>query len=181
MSKPSYVTPKPSTEQPLQCIGQVFLDRRYGQTIPTWFTNHLAVPTHAQIRDFINRIESFYAAHTDAEILEFNRIEEKKWHEEITAPIPAKPRIPKPGYVYLMSSSQGHYKIGYSIDPDNRHRMLSIELPFSIAIVCVIKTDDMKALEKELHNRFSDKRLSGEWFALVTADVEYIQSLAVQK
>lgn len=85
----------------------------------------------------------------------------------------------KSGYVYLIESSHGVYKIGLSRDPQNRIATFGILLPFPVEFVCLIQTDDMRALETQLHTRYADKRINGEWFALDTADVEYIKSLAV--
>jgi hypothetical protein len=51
-------------------------------------------------------------------------------------------------------------------------------LPFEVEYVCLIKTDDMYALEKQLQREYSDKNIKGEWFALSPADVEYIKGLA---
>lgn len=84
------------------------------------------------------------------------------------------------GYVYLVRGETNPitYKIGFTKDIKNRIKTFSVKLPFPIEFVCAIKTDDMIVLETELHKRFADKRLDGEWFDLSSEDVEYIRGLA---
>lgn len=83
------------------------------------------------------------------------------------------------GYVYLIKSQfDAYYKIGRAVNPEKRMRTFNVKLPFKVEFVCVIKTEDMYALETELHRRFKAKHIEGEWFALDAADVEYIKSLA---
>lgn len=85
----------------------------------------------------------------------------------------------KQGYVYLTQSPSGAYKIGLTAKPEDRAYTFGVKLPFEIEFLALIHTDNMWALETELHQRFSDKRLNGsEFFALAAEDVQYIQSLA---
>lgn len=84
----------------------------------------------------------------------------------------------KAGFVYLVQSPTGYYKIGRTSDPNNRMKTFSVKLPFEVSYVCVIETVDMKALEASLHEQFAGKRASGEWFALDAEDVEYIKDMA---
>lgn len=86
-----------------------------------------------------------------------------------------------PGYVYLLLAESGHYKIGRTSDPENRAKTFGVKLPFRVEYECVIKTNEMVGLEKELHKKFDAKRIDGEWFALSNDDVEYIKSLAGTK
>jgi hypothetical protein len=84
---------------------------------------------------------------------------------------------PNPGYVYLIKNSEGHYKIGKSVNPSKRIESLGVVLPFPIEAVHIISSNRMSKLEKELHGRFEDKHIAGEWFELTQDDVEYIKSL----
>lgn len=95
-------------------------------------------------------------------------------------PPPVLPRMIDPsGYVYLLKSpSKSLYKIGYTAKPDNRLATFKNKLPFNVQYVCLIKSDDMRTLEKRLHRKFADKRSDGEWFALTVTDVAYIKALA---
>ena len=95
---------------------------------------------------------------------------------------PAPPKAePKPGYIYLVASSNGTYNIGRTAAPDKRMQLFRVKLPFDVELECVIKTSDMLGLERELHKRFADKRVNGEWFALSPEDVEYIKSLVAKE
>lgn len=85
---------------------------------------------------------------------------------------------PRSGYVYLLQSPTGFYKIGRAINPANRLKTFSVHLPFEVEYICLIQTDDMIGLELELHRRFAAKRGNGEWFALDDADVAYVKGLA---
>lgn len=81
------------------------------------------------------------------------------------------------GHVYLMRDrSNGHTKIGKSIDPGYREKTLrsdkkEIELLFNKLVL------KMKHTEDYLHERFKDKRLEGEWFDLSNAEIEEAKSL----
>lgn len=81
------------------------------------------------------------------------------------------------GYVYLVASPSGHYKIGRTRDIHDRMRTFEVKLPFEPRLEHTIKTSDCVALETELHHRFEAKRVNGEWFALSPGDVQYIKSL----
>lgn len=87
---------------------------------------------------------------------------------------------PKHGFVYLIQSPTGSYKIGRTKDPTDRMRTFSVKLPFEVDYVCTIETADMYALERELHQRYASKRINGEWFMLDSGDVAAIQGVAVQ-
>jgi hypothetical protein len=81
------------------------------------------------------------------------------------------------GYVYLLQSPQGAFKIGKTINPKSRYQTFKTSLPFKVDYICLIKTNRMSELEKELHQKFTDKRINGEWFSLSSNDVIYIMSL----
>lgn len=82
------------------------------------------------------------------------------------------------GFVYLIQSPTGAYKIGRTTNPNDRMKTFSVKLPFEVDYVCVIQTDDMYGLESQLHNKFAKNRVNGEWFALTPDEVEYIKGLA---
>ena len=83
------------------------------------------------------------------------------------------------GYVYLLSSPFGFYKIGCSTKPKNRLMTFGVQLPFEVDCLCTIYTGDMYGLEHQLHERFAEKRSKGEWFELSESDVDYIKGLSV--
>lgn len=87
------------------------------------------------------------------------------------------PRQRKGGYVYLAHADTGHYKIGYSVDPQNRIKHFDTQMPVKVEIVHTIQTDDMRRLEEELHGRFESQRVTGEWFDLGEDDVGFITSI----
>lgn len=82
------------------------------------------------------------------------------------------------GFVYLIQSDTGYYKIGKTRNPNNRMRTFNVKLPFEVSYACLIKTDHMSALENELHRLYASKRVNGEWFRLDEDDVAYIKGMA---
>lgn len=85
------------------------------------------------------------------------------------------------GYVYLISSTDGHYKIGRSTDPSRRLKELKpgTILPIDFVLEHQIETNDMSALERRLHIQYADKRHKGEWYRLTEDDVQAIKSLKI--
>lgn len=73
--------------------------------------------------------------------------------------------------VYLLRCGT-YYKIGMSDNVAWRVQQLSVALPMEVQHVHTIRTDDPARLEKELHTRFADKRVRGEWFSLDLFDVD---------
>ena len=64
-------------------------------------------------------------------------------------------------------------KIGYSNNPKARLAQLQTGNPFSLELVSVIKGD--LSLEKKLHKRFEEYKLSGEWFEYSKKVKEYFK------
>jgi len=80
------------------------------------------------------------------------------------------------GFVYLLKCDR-YYKIGMSKSVTDRIKQLSTQPPFDIELLHTIQTNDMYGLESTLHQKFSEKRKTGEWFNLDDSDIEYIRSL----
>ena len=77
------------------------------------------------------------------------------------------------GQVYLCFDGSGLWKIGIASDPDKRLRQMktgnaTIRMPLHVPV------DNPVSVEAELHNRFDDRRVSGEWFDLEPQDLHYI-------
>lgn len=98
--------------------------------------------------------------------------------QRLDSPKTPKNKRPLAGYVYLISTTTGDYKIGCSSKPDTRLKAFSKLFPFSVNCEVLIKTENMNKLESDLHQRFADKRSNGEWFRLSAEDVDYIRGLS---
>ena len=71
---------------------------------------------------------------------------------------------------YLMKDTTNNfYKIGYSTNPEQRESTLQSEKP----TIKMVKVWD-KFIEKELHEKYKDQRVRGEWFKLTPTQVKYI-------
>lgn len=86
-------------------------------------------------------------------------------------------KYPETGYVYLLQSPTGAYKIGKTKNPDDRMKTFGVKLPFEVSYTCVISSEMYAQLERELHERYAEKRLNGEWFALTINDVAEIKAM----
>lgn len=80
-------------------------------------------------------------------------------------------------FVYIMKNERnGYYKIGISNNPQYRERTLQSEEP-EITLIYKKKfdtRDEAYYTEQDLHSRFSDSRIRGEWFGLSERDIDYI-------
>lgn len=93
------------------------------------------------------------------------------WEVDDRAAASKAPRAPMPGFVYILKTATGEYKIGLTKDPASRMATFGLTLPFRVNYELVIASADMRGLEKDLHAEFAHKRLDGEWFALTDDDV----------
>lgn len=76
------------------------------------------------------------------------------------------------GFVYLVQGHRGEYKIGRTNLVDRRVSEIGVTSAIEHTLIHEIKTDDPVGVEAYWHNRFTDKRMRGEWFKLNAADVK---------
>lgn len=70
-------------------------------------------------------------------------------------------------YVYFIQADEYLFKIGMTAqNPHKRLASLQTGYPSALTLYGYIETKDAKALEIDLHKRFSGCRLNGEWFSV---------------
>ena len=78
--------------------------------------------------------------------------------------------------VYLLHS-HGHYKIGVTLDSSISRRVAQLQIGNPYIIEVLAKTGTISnayEIEKELHKKFKDNKVRGEWFTLNSDELEYI-------
>lgn len=70
----------------------------------------------------------------------------------------------KDRYVYVLSSSFGYQKIGWSTDPFRRQRTLSGASPVPLTLTYAIPHANACHVERQVHLALCADRLNGEWF-----------------
>jgi hypothetical protein len=90
---------------------------------------------------------------------------------------PAADRKECGGFIYLVRAHTGEHKIGHSVNPGSRIKTFSVQPPFEYKLIHTFFADDMKRAEVALHEKFSNKRIKGEWFLLNSNDIDLIQSI----
>jgi hypothetical protein len=81
------------------------------------------------------------------------------------------------GFVYLLKSTTDAWKIGRTRYPNDRRKTFGVKLPYPVEYDHLIPTNDAVRLERNLHNRFCEKRRDGEWFVLDEEDIRWIKQL----
>lgn len=85
------------------------------------------------------------------------------------------PTVKQKGFVYILKADNGFTKIGKTTNPEKRIFHFTTRMPLELKLECLIESEDYNELERELHERFSDKRTRGEWFELSEDDIETIK------
>lgn len=93
---------------------------------------------------------------------------------DVTALSPEPPQ--KPG-IYVVRCGD-LYKIGRSTNIDARIRTLRQAIPQETVHACTLLSETPAKLEAELHQRYADKRVRGEWFKLDVVDVDELLDMA---
>jgi predicted GIY-YIG superfamily endonuclease len=120
--------------------------------------------------DIRKKLDAYYANTSDDEIDEFNQhLRALKSQSKQTKGLP--------GYIYLLSSSVGYYKIGRAKDVSARMGQHKRDYPVTLTVEHTIAVADMIRSETFLLRTFRDKKLQGEWFALGPDDVTWIKGL----
>ncbi len=70
-------------------------------------------------------------------------------------------------------------KVGYSTsnDPYKRFEQFKTYAPFGAEIVFFERSSMALGCERIIHEKFSEKRLKGEWFILTQEDLDYCRDL----
>jgi len=113
----------------------------------------------------------------DRHTLELFHMELSREIKKREQPIPKLKMIE--GYVYVLKSPTGAYKIGKTKHPKDRLRTFHVKLPFEVEYACLIPTQNMNDLEHQLHIKYKDKRINGEWFNLSDDDLDDLKGLAI--
>lgn len=80
------------------------------------------------------------------------------------------------GYVYILYSKSGHYKIGKSVDPFNRANTIGTQMPFPVHLIYAAKVSDADGIERFLHRIFRFSRVHGEWFTFTRDNLRWLIS-----
>jgi hypothetical protein len=138
------------------------------------------IMTRAEWEEVRTRIEAFYDTVPAEAIYQHNDAIERRLGfgkyrnvpRERTIPPEPKPKLPKPGYIYLLHGEDTPwYKIGISIKPAERKYSLGTNSPFPIITISYYDVEDMHSVEAWWHETFAHKRKHGEWFELDEYDI----------
>lgn len=76
---------------------------------------------------------------------------------------------------------EGHYKIGHTQNIEGRLSSIQTGSPFKADLLFswgYNTSSESRGIEKQLHNRFSQQRVRGEWFKLSGEDLDELISFA---
>lgn len=150
-----------------------------GETVFETLTDHYGDPCSLdEMKDVARKILEACDKLTTEEIV----LLRAQWLNKIHTPSGGPHASPKhksvKGWVYVLKGEgTGTYKIGKTTNLKARQKWFELHLPFKVSNVCSIATDDCGGLEESLHERFSEKRVNGEWFKLNEEDLQHLKSL----
>ncbi len=80
---------------------------------------------------------------------------------------------PKEGYLYIGYDGTGYFKIGITDNPKRRYKQIKTANP-TFVYLWIFSVNFPQVLEAELHSKFYNKKVQGEWFQLSSSDLESI-------
>jgi len=84
----------------------------------------------------------------------------------------------KNGKIYILKAiGKSYYKIGKTINLNERINKISPALPFKTRLVHTIISNNIYKTELSLHKKFNDKRTNGEWFNLSKNDIKSLYKI----
>jgi hypothetical protein len=136
------------------------------------------VPTRAEFEELVSAWRAFYDEVPDVEIAAHN---DACWDNAYGGDaFRHRGRNPKiiPGFVYVMSVSDGRHKIGASVDPEKRAKSLRQTFGQTYTVIHQIAAADMFGAELEIFNRLWRCWIEGEYFRLGEAQLDWLKSLS---
>ena len=85
--------------------------------------------------------------------------------------------IPKSKWLYVITYENEKYKIGVASDIKKRLAGFRTYYWKEPIVVFSVEINHPYGLEKELHEHFAEKRISGEWFLLTGDDIQIISGI----
>jgi hypothetical protein len=84
---------------------------------------------------------------------------------------------PNNGYLYLVHCiGFPYYKIGVThSDIDTRLSSIQTSLPFQLELEFAVLVNDVLVKEKELHSKYSQNRINGEWFNFNDSEIDTVK------
>ena len=144
--------------------------------------NRACVLDYKDIEAIIKGLQNFLEVTSQETIDNFNKSKKERQrklnHEHYKERFDKQEKEKVKGFVYLLKiEGKNQYKIGVTKNLNKRLKQISPKMPFELKIEHKIKHNDIYGMEDELHNKFDDKRIKGEWFKLNDNDVNYIKGL----
>jgi hypothetical protein len=83
---------------------------------------------------------------------------------------------PSKTYIYFIQQGEdGPIKVGYSTSPKERLKALQTASPYALHLFKVVEGNE--EMEKQIHSRFAEVQLQGEWFQPTESLLAYIEAL----
>jgi len=80
-------------------------------------------------------------------------------------------------FIYAIGHPHGFVKIGHSSDPQRRLSGIQTGSPYRLWIIVQVPSRNPEAVEEQLHSRFENKQVRGEWFELSNNDYDTLSDL----
>jgi len=86
---------------------------------------------------------------------------------------------PEDAVVYVIEHTNGFYKLGSSIKPEQRLRDIQVATPYELSLRTTVETvdDGRTSAEKALQGYYSCLHKRGEWYELPDAEVRALEIL----
>lgn len=131
---------------------------------------HSRVATICDLRELMEKIQSsidFISSGGTYETIKLEPIDDVELENVTNA---KKDRV---GFVYVMQNRRnGLFKIGFSKRPSFREKTLQSEEP---EVEMIFAYKGSIEIEKKIHDKYSKKRIRGEWFNLSKEDLASIE------
>lgn len=101
--------------------------------------------------------------------------------EPFVQPEPDPDQTPDAGFIYILLSEHGYYKIGKTVNLTTRFTRLRKKYKFTFELVCAVHLPNMCwVTEQQLLYKYRAKRVKGmkDWFTLSQEDIDYVKGLA---